>query len=149
MVILLQILSIVCDNASNNDTMIEELAELLTEFPGAANRSRCFTHILNLAAKSVIRQFDLPKVQADVAMSEAAKELAKLATNLEVEEILSRHTAGDDEGEEGEDDDVDGWMNESELLSDDEKEEWDETAAPVRLMLVKVSDYLIDGLYNR
>jgi len=32
-----QILSITCDNASNNDMMIEELANLLDDFPGPAN----------------------------------------------------------------------------------------------------------------
>jgi hypothetical protein len=120
--------------------MITELSSLLPEFPGAANRSRCFTHILNLAAKSIIRQFDLPKVQADAAMSDAAKELAKLAVNLEIEEILSCQTEGED-GED-EDDDVDGWLDENELMSEEEKEEWDKTAAPVRLMLVKVRLFL-------
>ncbi|KAF8867747.1 hypothetical protein BD779DRAFT_1416233, partial [Infundibulicybe gibba] len=53
-----QILSITCDNATPNDTMIDELAKLISAFPGAANRTRCFTHILNLTAKSVLRQFD-------------------------------------------------------------------------------------------
>jgi hypothetical protein len=32
-----QILSITCDNALNNDTIIEELANLLNDFPGPAN----------------------------------------------------------------------------------------------------------------
>ncbi|TDL29000.1 hypothetical protein BD410DRAFT_702115, partial [Rickenella mellea] len=53
-----QILSITCDNASPNDTMTTELADLIDAFPGDANRTRCFAHILNLVAKSVIRQFD-------------------------------------------------------------------------------------------
>ena len=34
-----QILSITCDNASNNDTMITELANLLNDFPGPANQT--------------------------------------------------------------------------------------------------------------
>ena len=28
--------------------MIEELANLLDDFPGPANQTRCFTHVLNL-----------------------------------------------------------------------------------------------------
>ncbi|KAF9537612.1 hypothetical protein CPC08DRAFT_613930, partial [Agrocybe pediades] len=52
------ILSITCDNASNNDTMIEEMSTLLDHFPGAPNQTRCFTHILNLVAKTIIKQFD-------------------------------------------------------------------------------------------
>lgn len=116
--------------------MITELTSLLQDFPGAVNRSRCFTHVLNLAAKSVIRQFDLPKKQGDAAMSDAAKELAKLAEDLEIEEILSRTSEGEDG--DGEDDNVEGWLDEGEFMSDKEKEEWDETARPVRLVLVKV-----------
>jgi len=49
-----QILSVTLDNASNNDTMIAELENLLDEFPGAANQTRCFTHILNLVVKSIL-----------------------------------------------------------------------------------------------
>ena len=47
-----------CDNASNNDVMIEELEHLLNDFPGAANQMRCFAHIINLVVKSILRQFD-------------------------------------------------------------------------------------------
>ena len=41
--------------------MIEKLADLLSDFPRAANRTRCFTHILNLVARCTMRQFDSPK----------------------------------------------------------------------------------------
>lgn len=132
----MEILSIVCDNASNNDTMIVELSNLLAEFPGAANCSCCFTHVLNLAAISIIRQYDLPKVQADVAMDEAAKELANLAADLELKEILMR---GKEDASEGNNDDNDGWVNENAMLTDKEQTELDVTVKPVRLMLVKVT----------
>jgi hypothetical protein len=116
--------------------MIVELSNLLVGFPGAANRSRCFTHVLNLAAKSIIRQYDLPKAQADVAMDEAAKELANLAADLELEEILTR--GKEDAGGENDDDD-DGWVDENAMLTDEERTELDVTVKPVRLMLVKVT----------
>jgi hypothetical protein len=45
--------------------MIEHLSTLIENFPGAANQTRCFTHILNLVAKSILRQFDTPKKAAD------------------------------------------------------------------------------------
>ena len=41
--------------------MVEHLATLIEDFPGAANQTRCFTHILNLVAKSILRQFDVAK----------------------------------------------------------------------------------------
>jgi len=81
-----QILSITCDNASNNDTMIAELVNLLNDFAGPANQTRCFTHILNLVVKSVICQFDLPKSKGDKILDDAAKELLSLAGNIKFEE---------------------------------------------------------------
>lgn len=41
--------------------MVSELEKMLPEFPGEAARTRCFAHIVNLVAKSVIKQFDAPK----------------------------------------------------------------------------------------
>ena len=70
--------------------MIEELADLLEAFPGAANRTRCFMHILNLVAKRIIKQFDIPKAQGDEVLDDVAKELATLAIDLDMEERLSR-----------------------------------------------------------
>lgn len=133
--------------------MIAELALLLAEFPGAANRSRCFTHILNLAARSVLRQFDAPKGKVGAAASEAAQELDRLLADLESDElrarvsddmgaILSDPAAGHaDDGEPIEDDDVEGWVDEMDNLSEEEQDDIEADAIPVRLMLVKVSFY--------
>ena len=41
--------------------MIEELTNLLDDFPGPENQTWCFLHILNLMVKSIIQQFNLPK----------------------------------------------------------------------------------------
>lgn len=126
--------------------MIEELSNILEEFPGEANRSRCFTHVLNLSAKSVLRQFDLPKAKANVALSEAAAELAKLSVDLEVEERLTREakaTDDDKDDEERGDDNVDGWIDELEELDEEERTRLEEEAVPVRLMLVKVSQSIM------
>jgi hypothetical protein len=134
----MQILSITCDNASNNDTMIGELANLLDDFPGAANQTRCFTHILNLVVKSVIHQFDLPKSKGDKILDDAAKELLSLAGNIELEED---ELAGRDgkEGEENDDDNIEGWIDERLMMTDVELEELDDSVEPVRLLLTKVS----------
>ena len=130
-----QILSVTLDNASNNDTMIAELENLLDEFSGAANQTRCFTHILNLVVKSILRQFDVPKSKADQALDDAARELFGLSENMEYEEEETRAEAGDDE----EDDNVEGWIDERELLSDADREILDVDVQPVRLVLTKVS----------
>ena len=41
--------------------MFEHLGKVLVDFPGAVNQTQCFTHTINLCAKSVLKHFDLPK----------------------------------------------------------------------------------------
>lgn len=38
--------------------MIDHLAKIVPGFPGPANQTRCFAHILNLVAKCIMKQFD-------------------------------------------------------------------------------------------
>ena len=47
----LQILAFTADNASNNNTLVDELGDLLDGFQGPLTRVRCFAHILNLVVK--------------------------------------------------------------------------------------------------
>ena len=118
--------------------MITELAELIEDFPGPANQTRCFTHVLNLVVKSIIRQFDLPKSKGGKnQMDEGAEELLLLADNIDVEEdIVSRD--GED-GVAGEDDNIEGWIDERALLDEDDLDELEKRVEPVRLLLTKVS----------
>ncbi len=116
--------------------MFEELVNLLNDFPGAANQTRCFTHVLNLVVKSIIKQFDIPGVQADKVLDDAVEELLKLAGDIEAEEEVSE--CGKD-GEDGEDDNFEGWIDERETMSEEELEELDACVGPVRLLLTKVS----------
>ena len=53
---------------------------------GPADQTYCFTHVLNLIVKSIIKQFDLPKVQANKVLGDVAEELLKLARDIECEE---------------------------------------------------------------
>jgi nucleoside-diphosphate-sugar epimerase len=112
--------------------MIEELANLLDNFPGAANQTRCFTHILNLVVKSILAQFELPKSRANVG-----EEILKLAEGLELEEEITAKNG--DEGEEGEDDNVEGWIDEREEMSERQLEELEACIDPIRTLLIKVS----------
>jgi len=72
---ILQILCIMCDNASPNDTMIDKLSNLIVSFPGDANHAQCFNHVNALVSKSSICQFDIPKGKADAVLDEAKREL--------------------------------------------------------------------------
>jgi hypothetical protein len=144
-----KLLSITGDNASNNDTMIEELAKLLDDFPGPANQTRCFLHILNLVVKSIIRQFDLPKSKKtsddadedDPTLDAATKELLKLAGDIDLEERITVSASGDDS--EAADDDEEGWVDEHEDMTEDDLKELAASVQPVQLLLTKVTSIII------
>ena len=110
-----------CNNASNNDVMIEELQELIPGFAGSASHTCCFLHIVNLIAKLLIHQFDAKKMTG-----EGDHKLAELQRELEEEEVACQDRvpvgAGDDEAEEEADND-DRWVDEMEDMTDKEKEE--------------------------
>jgi hypothetical protein len=125
-----------CDNASNNDKMIEALEDRVEEFAGSTNHTRCFLHVLNLVVKSILRQFDLPKNQADTILEEAKIELANLAGNLENEELEAQKEF--DGGEEDDDND-EGWIDERKEMTVGGREDLDVSVGPLRLMLTKVT----------
>jgi hypothetical protein len=133
-----QILAITCDNASSNDRMVDELAGRLVEYPGAPNRARCFTHILNLVVKSIMRQFDVPSKRSDAIMDESAYELQKLAGDIEVDELVTQ--VEEDHSQEGGPclDNDEGWVDEREDMTDEEREELEESVKPIRFLLTKV-----------
>jgi hypothetical protein len=132
-----QILSVTCDNASPNDVMIDALAELVVAFPGAANRTRCFTHILNLVVKVILCQFDVPKAKADEALDVASQALVDLAGDIEMEEAIMDER--DDEEEDDDDDGEEGSIDPCDGMSQEDRDELDLSVRPVRLVLVKVS----------
>ena len=119
--------------------MIAELATILEDFPGAANQTRCFTHIINLVIKSILRQFDLPKNRAQEFLDDASKELMALAEDIEQEEQDGDHGNDDDE-----DDNLEGWVDERNGMTEDEQDELNAAVEPVRFMLTKVT-YQLDN----
>jgi hypothetical protein len=122
---------------SNNDTMIEELSKLLRDFPGEANCTRCFLHIVNLVAKQLLKQFDVPRKDADSVLNEAEKELFNLAAGIDIEELVTAAERGARAGSE-DNDDTDGWVDEMEELNAEERAALEESVLPVQLVLVKV-----------
>ena len=146
-----QILSVTCDNASNNDTMIASLDEDLPAFL-SLNRTRCFAHILNLVAKSLLRQFDVGKKVAgdvddaeddgDTDLTEEEREqeraLSELAQGMDEEERTTAEETDPDDNIE-EDDEIEGWVDEVEELSSYERRELQREIRPVKLVLAKVS----------
>ena len=119
--------------------MIDEMKTLLTEFTGPAGRMRCFAHIINLIAKTVIRQFDMPTAKDKAAASEVLNELRTLAGDIELEEMISQASKSKDGDKDDDDDDNDeGWINEREDMDQWELDELEADVQPVRKVLVKV-----------
>ena len=138
-----------CDNASNNDCMVEHIAKLVPNFPSPANQTCCFTHILNLVAKSILRLFDVvKKMDGDPSdINKASNALAALALELDSESVSP---VGDDDEEDGEDkeddkdneddnDDVGGLGDECDDMSQEELAQLETDIVPIWLMLTKVS----------
>jgi hypothetical protein len=117
--------------------MIDHLSSIVEDFPGSANQTRCFSHTLNLSAKAILKQFDIPKAKSDGVLDEATQALAELAEDLDLEERVEQETREIEE-DGGEDEPLHTWDNFREGLADDEIRELEESVQPVRSMLVKV-----------
>ena len=132
-----QILGVTADNTSNNDKMIERLTELIDGFPGAANQTRCFTHILNLVAKSVLQQFEAPKAKGDT-IDDAMIELEAIAGELEDDDVPADEEGDADEDNDAVDDDSDNGPDERDGMSQKQRAQLEESVKPIRLVLTKV-----------
>lgn len=132
--------------------MIAHLATLIDHFPGAANQTRCFTHILNLAAKSILCQFDSKKTTADGNdFGDPTSALEDLARELDLAPPVIDEDENEDEddevpGLEGDDDDEldDG----REGMSAEENAELTESLIPVCMMLTKVCCFHLGSFYH-
>jgi len=112
--------------------MIAELARCLPDFPGPANQTRCFAHIINLVARSLLRQFETtPKKTND-----ASDGLEGLDLDAGEEELTR---SGPDVEAGFDDDNIEGWIDEVALLGEEERDELKAAVQPVQVVLVKVS----------
>jgi hypothetical protein len=134
----LQILSVTANNAANNNMMTAELADKVAHFRGETARTQCFLHIVNLVVKSVLKQFDIPKKQVDNLLARD-EELHELARDIDLEDEMTIVENGDGDPDTEDADNMEGWTDEVEALTDDERDEPEGQIHPVRLVLVKVS----------
>jgi hypothetical protein len=119
--------------------MIEDLVDLLPNFPGPTNRCQCFLHIVNLVAKTLLKQFEVPKKDMNAAFDAAEKALLELSTGMDMEEMVTIAEGGLGDGNDA--DDIEGWVNKIDELSEEESEELRQKIQPVRLVLVKVKNH--------
>ena len=115
--------------------MISELELTLPDFPGKANWMRCFNHIINLVAKSMLWLFDVPKKRANQVLNDTDRRLHELAEDLDLDELntqlngyaLTEHIEDDEQN-----------VDEVNMLDAEEQAEFRERVWPVQLVLVKV-----------
>jgi hypothetical protein len=117
--------------------MVDELADHVADFQGSPSRARCFLHVVNLVAKSIIRVFDIKKKDLDAALRSGD-------VRVEWTELAALSTEGEDEmindagGDDAENDNDGGWMDEMELMGRDDRERLLEELVPLKLALTKV-----------
>ena len=128
--------------------MIKEIAKEIFEFPGLVNQTRCCLHIRNLVAKSILRQFEPPKTKGNDGLTEAARELAALSTDLEhssldADVMIDADVDGDSHDEDNSQDVLpDG----CESMSEEEIETLEVSVQPVRVISAKVSHFELRNL---
>ena len=88
---------------------------------------------MNLIAKQLLKQFDVPRKNANAVLDEVERELRELVEGLDIEELVAW------EEREGEDDDnTEGWINKMEILTVEDREELEKSIGPIWVVLVKV-----------
>jgi hypothetical protein len=71
----LKILSIICDNVSANDTMVNKLELLRDQFNGQRLRTGCILQVRNLVAKAIIKHFNIPQSWQKEELNQEEKKL--------------------------------------------------------------------------
>ena len=119
--------------------MIDSLAEILDDFPGAPNWTRCFAHTLNLVAKCIMRQFDPPKTkkrQGGDGWDKAFVALDALADEIESD---NNEDDKESESEENEDREIEeGRYDGREEVTAEKVRDLQKMVEPVQCVLVKV-----------
>ncbi len=90
--------------------MVSFLSTIIDDFPGAVNHTHCFAHMVNIVAKAILKQFDVPKASAGGSGTvDNGSTIQGLSEDLDTEDqsTLEAWEAADDE--EKEDRPLDSW----------------------------------------
>ncbi|GJF00597.1 hypothetical protein PsYK624_168900 [Phanerochaete sordida] len=120
--------------------MINALQDHVNLFSGTANHRRCFAHIVNLCAKSVLQPLDTEKKKKKGEVLDKAEQmLQELAEELELESNGGDQDLGLDKEEDRKDDSADGLVDE---LLEFTKAGWADLLKkvyPAKMILAKAS----------
>jgi hypothetical protein len=119
--------------------MVDELIDRVPQFGGAISHICCFLHIINLIAKSIIHQFDVKKKDLDEIFNGDTPEIQGFnKCIIEGEEELTDSEDHKELQDRLLKDNNDGWIDEVELLSEEEHNTLKVIIWPVKLVLAKV-----------
>ncbi len=132
-------ISVTCDNATSNDDMVDELEIMLPSFKGQHDRTRCFAHIINLVAKSLLKMFDPPKKTRgnEEAEDDTERDADDEVLAIDVDELLVE--LGDIEREMPDRDDEDDVFDELADMGEFERGAFQEKTREVRTAIGKAS----------
>jgi hypothetical protein len=121
--------------------MIEHLAVLIETFPGAANQTWCFAHILNLVVKSILRQFEATKKEGKAEEPQVAAVVDEIDDEGSEGEFYEEDDGCGDGDVDDADDDEDGLAEEMDEMTVEEMSRLKESVQPIRQVLTKVSKF--------
>ena len=118
--------------------MVEELDHLLPLF-SPINRTCCFAHILNLVAKSLLKQFNITQDDKKLdELNDDEQTLVAFSEGLEQEELTTAQEMDNGDNETEDNNDLGDWVDKVEARTPEEQENLQESIHPVKWMLVKV-----------
>ncbi len=94
-------------------------------FAGEASCTHCFSHVVNLVAKSLLKQFDPPRRKSNnngAPDNDAEQALHDLVGGIEIEELEAHLWDIEVNGSGVEADDVEGLVDVTTRLSDEDRE---------------------------
>lgn len=112
--------------------MLEELVKLLPDFQGLKAHVRCYGHTVNLTAKGVLRPFEPSKAKA-------TESEPTVPENIGLEELYAELKDIEENGDK-EKDDVEGFVEVLDEMTEEEREQWHADVEPVKTALYKVSN---------
>jgi hypothetical protein len=122
-----------------DSSMVEKIGIEIENF-SKVNRTRCFLHIVNLVAKSMLKLFKM--IKKGLEDNALQHKLNEMAEDLELEEVTTpAFRNGITDNNKSTEDDVDGLVDEAEELSEEECAEIRAQIRPIMLVLTKVSDF--------
>ena len=108
---------------------------LVTYFEGMSSHVQCVLHVTNLVARSMLKLFDISQKEGSL-VGEIADEVLNHSGSDGDDNV---DAVGPGSAEEEEDNNVEGWIDEAELLTDNEHAVLDMHIQPLWKLLVKVS----------